>query len=100
MGALNSTPTEFPQQGIQGGVFSPSGAAQNNPQHVPNFRTSVNSNNFYGTQANPFQANVPQELPSLTYHWFFRKDVDGKTVWKPFSIIDSVALEDAYTNGV
>ncbi|CAL8071841.1 unnamed protein product [Orchesella dallaii] len=41
---------------------------------------------------------LPQTLMPLTYHWYFRKDVDGKTTWKPFSIIDSVALEDAFTN--
>jgi len=37
-----------------------------------------------------------QMSAKLTFHWFFRKDVDGKITWKPFSILDSEALEEAF----
>uniref|UniRef100_A0A1Q3FIX4 Putative phosphatidic acid-preferring phospholipase a1 n=1 Tax=Culex tarsalis TaxID=7177 RepID=A0A1Q3FIX4_CULTA len=28
-------------------------------------------------------------------HWFFRREIEGKTLWTPFSMTDSLALEDA-----
>lgn len=53
---------------------------------------------MYGTQSGNVQSYIPHELPPLTYQWFYRKDVDGKITWKAFSLIDSVALEDAFAN--
>jgi len=35
----------------------------------------------------------------VTYHWFYRREIDGRIVWKPFSFVDSVALEEAYAAG-
>lgn len=32
----------------------------------------------------------------VVWHWFYVKDVDKKGSWKPFSMFDSVALEDMY----
>ncbi|XP_039451470.1 uncharacterized protein LOC120430431 isoform X2 [Culex pipiens pallens] len=28
-------------------------------------------------------------------HWFFRREIEGKSLWTPFSMTDSLALEDA-----
>lgn len=28
-------------------------------------------------------------------HWFFRREIEGKSLWTPFSMADSLALEDA-----
>ena len=32
-------------------------------------------------------------------HWFFCKQVESKSVWLPFSIIDSIQLEETYNSG-
>ncbi|CAG7836848.1 unnamed protein product [Allacma fusca] len=42
---------------------------------------------------------TPLQYTPVSYHWFFLKEVEGKGIWKPFSFLDSVALEDAYLNG-
>lgn len=76
------------------GVQAPLTQAQRGTPQRP-----TNNNGYYGTPGGQLQAHGPQELPPLTYHWFYRKDADGKPVWKPFSIIDSVALEDAFAHG-
>lgn len=31
----------------------------------------------------------------VNYHWFYKKEVAGHVTWKPFSVIDSLALEEA-----
>lgn len=33
-------------------------------------------------------------------HWFFCKQVESKSVWLPFSIIDSLQLEETYNSGM
>uniref|UniRef100_A0A182NA74 DDHD domain-containing protein n=1 Tax=Anopheles dirus TaxID=7168 RepID=A0A182NA74_9DIPT len=30
-------------------------------------------------------------------HWFYRREVEGKSVWSPFTMADSLALEDGLT---
>ena len=45
--------------------------------------------------------NVPLSNPiensdDLAHHWFFRVMVGGQEQWKPFTMIDSVAIEDVY----
>ncbi|XP_052902287.1 mucin-5AC [Anopheles moucheti] len=30
-------------------------------------------------------------------HWFYRREVEGKSVWSPFTMADSMALEDGMT---
>ena len=33
----------------------------------------------------------------VVWHWFYLKEIDkSKRIWKPFSMLDSVALEDAF----
>lgn len=29
-------------------------------------------------------------------HWFYKKEVDGKVLWQPFSMADSMALESQF----
>ncbi|CAB1343401.1 unnamed protein product, partial [Coregonus sp. 'balchen'] len=55
-------------------------------------------------QQNPYtmgsQAPTFQSAPS-TYtkpHWFFCKQVESKSVWLPFSILDSIQLEEIYNS--
>lgn len=61
----------------------------------------ASSTPFFAQQGPPlqFQTIGPQEPPPQTYHWFYGKEVDGKAAWKAFSIIDSVALEEALATG-
>lgn len=33
------------------------------------------------------------------HHWFYKKESDVKEVWQPFSMTDSLALEQAYNSG-
>ncbi|XP_055678694.1 mucin-5AC isoform X2 [Lutzomyia longipalpis] len=49
------------------------------------------------------QSVTDAPAPSGTYrpvykHWFFRQKVEGKDVWTPFSMTDSLALEDGFMN--
>lgn len=32
-------------------------------------------------------------------HWFFCKQVESKSAWLPFSILDSIQLEEIYNSG-
>ncbi|KAG8273149.1 S23-interacting protein [Homalodisca vitripennis] len=32
------------------------------------------------------------------HHWFYKKMVEGKVLWQPFSMSDSLALEEAFTS--
>lgn len=32
------------------------------------------------------------------HHWFYRKEIEGKTLWHPFSMPDSLALEGEFTS--
>ncbi|KAF2879623.1 hypothetical protein ILUMI_26536 [Ignelater luminosus] len=67
-------------------------------------QTSVPSTNTYGSQ-NGVQS--PVSAPALTssniyrpvyHHWFYKKVVEGRTLWQPFSMVDSLALEEAFTS--
>ncbi|KAF4521134.1 hypothetical protein B566_EDAN011951 [Ephemera danica] len=32
------------------------------------------------------------------YHWFYKREIEGKPVWNPFSMSDSMELEKAFTS--
>ncbi|XP_004922247.3 uncharacterized protein LOC101741044 isoform X2 [Bombyx mori] len=36
------------------------------------------------------------EYNPVKYHWFYRVDIEGKSIWRGFSEVDSKALEEAY----
>jgi len=52
-------------------------------------------------------AVVPANMMQYNYnvyeavqpHWFFCRHVESKSVWLPFSIIDSIQLEETYNSG-
>ncbi|KAG8236991.1 hypothetical protein J437_LFUL017112, partial [Ladona fulva] len=58
--------------------------------------------------SSPLYANLAQQGSNVASavggyqpvycHWFFRKEIESKAVWKPFSLIDSAALEDAFNS--
>ncbi|XP_044256193.1 phospholipase DDHD2 [Tribolium madens] len=44
-------------------------------------------------------ANAPNQIYRPVYHhWFYKREIEGKTVWQPFSMVDSLALEQAFTS--
>lgn len=45
----------------------------------------------------PYNYNVYEAVQP---HWFYCKQVESKSVWLPFSIIDSLQLEETYNSGV
>lgn len=39
----------------------------------------------------------PDTYQPVVWHWFFLKEIDKtKRIWKPFSMLDSVALDDTF----
>ncbi|XP_049864608.1 phospholipase DDHD2 isoform X1 [Schistocerca gregaria] len=44
------------------------------------------------------QMNAGSVYRQVYHHWFFKKEVETKVVWKPFSMADSLALEEAFTS--
>lgn len=45
----------------------------------------------------PYNYNVYEPVQ---HHWFYCKQVESKSVWLPFSIIDSLQLEETYNSGM
>ena len=41
------------------------------------------------------QAYVPN-VPEVAHHWFYQVCISGQEQWKPFTMIDSVAMEDVF----
>ncbi|XP_060515766.1 phospholipase DDHD2 [Cylas formicarius] len=49
--------------------------------------------------SNDFAANTTNQAYRPVYrHWFFKKEIESKVIWQPFSMIDSLALEHAFTS--
>lgn len=43
-----------------------------------------------------FQAQQGTMYRPVYHHWFFKKEVETKVLWLPFSMFDSLALEEAF----
>ncbi|XP_059047613.1 uncharacterized protein LOC131843040 [Achroia grisella] len=41
------------------------------------------------------QRHVAEYIP-VKHHWFYRVDLENKSMWRGFSVVDSMALEEAY----
>jgi len=40
---------------------------------------------------------IPHTYQPVVWHWFFLKEIDKtKRIWKPFSMLDSVSLDDTF----
>ena len=46
--------------------------------------------------AKPAAGAKPYSYEPVVWHWFYLKEVDKKSSWKPFSMLDSVSLEETY----
>ncbi|XP_059611672.1 mucin-2 [Phlebotomus argentipes] len=64
--------------------------------------TSMATSKSTPTGQEPGKSVTDAAAPSGSYrpvykHWFYKQKVEGKDVWTPFSMTDSLALEDALT---
>ena len=50
--------------------------------------------------ANPMMQYNYNVDEAVQPHWFFCKQVESKSVWLPFSILDSIQLEEIYNSGL
>lgn len=62
-----------------------------------------NPNAYSATDGNVLQASVVENTAGQTYrpvyhHWFYKQETGGKVLWTPFSMVDSLALEAAFTS--
>ena len=42
---------------------------------------------------------VPLSYTPVTHHWFYAEFIELRLCWKPFSVTDSIELEDAFLTG-
>uniref|UniRef100_A0A182W2W5 DDHD domain-containing protein n=1 Tax=Anopheles minimus TaxID=112268 RepID=A0A182W2W5_9DIPT len=60
--------------------------------------TSVGAQDTTNTGTSIAESNTTNIAYRPTYnHWFYRREVEGKSVWSPFTMADSMALEDGLT---
>jgi len=50
--------------------------------------------------AGPMMQHNYNVYEAVQPHWFYCKQVEAKSVWLPFSFIDSLQLEETYNSGV
>ncbi|XP_050088491.1 mucin-17 [Anopheles aquasalis] len=63
-------------------------------------RTSVGAPDT--TMTTTTAPSVAESTTNIAYrptynHWFYRREVEGKVIWSPFTMADSMALEDGLT---
>ncbi|XP_076025417.1 SEC23-interacting protein isoform X2 [Genypterus blacodes] len=87
--SLSSTPQTFPPPGP---TFSKPPPTHIHPPPPPSSTAGmlVPANAMMQYNYNVYEAVQP--------HWFFCKQVESKSVWLPFSIIDSINLEETYNS--
>nr|CAH7767761.1 unnamed protein product [Callosobruchus chinensis] len=67
---------------------------------------NINNMDSYGTGTNGSLGSAATENNNTSkqtyrpvyHHWFYQKDSEGKKIWQPFSMVDSLALENSYTS--
>lgn len=68
--------------------------------------------NFFNSDLSPYTematspngvspATTPKPTTNIAYrpvykHWFFNRTADSKVTWTPFSMVDSMSLEEAF----
>lgn len=50
--------------------------------------------------ANPMMPYNYNVYEPVQLHWFYCKQVESKKVWLPFSILDSLRLEETFNSGI
>ncbi|XP_031335552.1 phospholipase DDHD2 isoform X2 [Photinus pyralis] len=67
-------------------------------QSLSNFSATTS---FYGNDIPSSQNTTgmtPQIYRPVYHHWFYKHTVSGESTWTPFSMPDSLALEEAFTS--
>ncbi|XP_011878707.1 PREDICTED: SEC23-interacting protein-like isoform X2 [Vollenhovia emeryi] len=54
--------------------------------------------NWASGSSDKYTTNFRMQYRPVYHHWFYRKDVENKTLWLPFSMQDSLKLEDAHNS--
>ncbi|KAF9416895.1 hypothetical protein HW555_005898 [Spodoptera exigua] len=84
---------------VRKAVNEPSDQGSNNsPDMEPQKKAGRGSVtvNFDGVAVQ--EDNNESVLGEVEHHWFYRVDVEDKSIWRGFSVLDSMALEEAYLN--
>ncbi|KAF7666885.1 hypothetical protein LDENG_00089870 [Lucifuga dentata] len=89
--SLGSPPQTFP---LSGPTFTKPPPTQIQPPPPPPPATSAG----VLVPANPMMQYNYNVYEPVQPHWFFCKQVESKRVWLPFSIIDSIQLEETYNS--
>lgn len=69
--------------------------------HSQNLSNFSETTSFYGNDIPSTQAKTemtPQIYRPVYHHWFYKHTVSGESTWTPFSMPDSLALEEAFTS--
>uniref|UniRef100_T1JH84 DDHD domain-containing protein n=1 Tax=Strigamia maritima TaxID=126957 RepID=T1JH84_STRMM len=65
----------------------------------PSTSTSTNSNLSDGSKTPSTSSFINRSVyKPVLHHWFYCKEIEKKKVWLPFSLIDSVHLEDIFNS--
>ncbi|KAJ8984492.1 hypothetical protein NQ317_006152 [Molorchus minor] len=94
-------PFYLPEPGLVNSLQSPVMAAIPASEALSNTLNMVSStSDQYLMNNNPVPNTSPttQVYRPVYHHWFYQKEVESKKHWQPFSMIDSLALEQAFTS--
>ncbi|XP_068081170.1 phospholipase DDHD2 isoform X2 [Anabrus simplex] len=97
--AYASTPLVVPSQGSVMAATMTS---------VPTVSAGGPASAYQTAASSPEPAVIPPSFSNLTqgqpiyrkvyHHWFRKKEVETKVIWEPFSMVDSLALEEAFNS--
>lgn len=92
--SYSSPPQTFP---MSGPTFTkpPLTQMQTPPPHPPPPSSSTAGAIVPASPMMPYNYNIYEAVQP---HWFYCKQVENKSVWLPFSIIDSLQLEETYNS--
>ncbi|CAH0562166.1 unnamed protein product [Brassicogethes aeneus] len=65
---------------------------------IPASEMQSNQAPIYAQGAENYAPPAGQIYRPVYQHWFYKKEIEGKIIWKPFSMVDSLALESAFTS--
>ncbi|XP_018604741.1 SEC23-interacting protein [Scleropages formosus] len=89
-----SPPTALPPQSFQT-VAAPYSQAPPTQGQSPPLPSSTSGPVVPATPMMPYSYNVYEPVHP---HWFFCKQVESKKIWMPFSILDSMQLEETFNS--
>ena len=82
----------------QPAVFQPPNAGPT-PSSIP-VSGSIPAPALSGSPADMMPNTGTYTFKELQHHWFYCENVELRQIWKPYSIIDSIKLENASMSGM